>query len=149
MVGTSDITVFRNRLYVMAAQWWYGSVFIKEENVIGGSGLKLQRLHVAGHSGELLPSTPSKKFRLQDNYVCPYMAAAVKEFLEAYGSVLVPWPSCSQDMDPIEHALDDFRRAIINRDNLPLTLHVLVQAPTKDSHALDIEPIGNLADSVM
>ena len=31
VMGTSDITVFRNRLYVMAAQWWYGSVFIKEE----------------------------------------------------------------------------------------------------------------------
>ena len=29
--GTSEITVFTNRLYVMAAQWWYGSVFIKEE----------------------------------------------------------------------------------------------------------------------
>ena len=31
VVGTSDTTVFRNRLYVMAAQLWYGSVFIKEE----------------------------------------------------------------------------------------------------------------------
>ena len=48
-------------------------------------------------------------------------------------------------MDPIEHALDDFSRAIINRDNLPLSL----QAPTKDSDALDSETIGNLVDSVM
>ena len=31
VVGTSDIAVFRNRLYVMAAQCCYGSVFIKEE----------------------------------------------------------------------------------------------------------------------
>ena len=66
------------------------------------------------------------------------MTAAVKEFLEAYGPVLVPWPTFSHDMDPIEHALDDFGRAIINRDNLPLTLHELAQAPTKDSDALDI-----------
>ena len=66
------------------------------------------------------------------------MAAAVKEFFEAYGPVLVPWSTCSLDMDPIEHALDDFGRAIINRDNLPLTLHELAQAPTKDSDALDI-----------
>ena len=51
------------------------------------------------------------------------MAAAVKEFLEAYGPVLVPWPTCSLDIDPIEHALDDFGRAIINMNNLPLTLH--------------------------
>ena len=31
-------------------------------------------------------------------------------------------------MDPIEYALDDFGRAITNRDNLPLTLHELAQA---------------------
>ena len=48
-------------------------------------------------------------------------------------------------MDPIEHALDDFGRAIINRDNLPL--HELAKAPTKDSGALDIETIGNLVYS--
>ena len=52
-------------------------------------------------------------------------------------------------MDPIEHALDDFGRAIINRDNLPLTLHELAQALTKDSDALDIDTIGNLVDSVL
>ena len=53
-------------------------------------------------------------------------------------------------MNPIEHALDDFGRAIINRDNLPLTLHELAQAPTKDSDALDIQNhIGNPVDSVL
>ena len=46
-------------------------------------------------------------------------------------------------------ALDDFGRAIINRDNIPLTLHELAQAPTKDSDAQDIETIGNLVDSVL
>ena len=52
-------------------------------------------------------------------------------------------------MDPIGHALDDFGRAIINMDNLPLTLHELAQAPTKDSDALDIETMGNLVDSFL
>ena len=43
-----------------------------------------------------------------------------------------------------------FGRAIINRDNLPLTLHELAQAPTKDSDALDIQNhIGNPVDSVL
>ena len=55
----------------------------------------------------------------------------------------------SLDKDPIEHALDDFGRVIINRDNLPLTLHELAQAPTKDLDALDIETIGNYVDSVL
>ena len=76
------------------------------------------------------------------------MAAAVKEFIEAYGSLLVPWPSCFLDMDPIEHALDDFVRAIIIKDNLPQTLHELAQAPTKDLDALDIETIGNIVGRV-
>ena len=47
-------------------------------------------------------------------------------------------------MDHIEHALDDFGRGIINWDNLPLTLHEVAQAPTKDSDALDIETIVTL-----
>ena len=34
--------------------------------------------------------TYRNNIRLQDDYVYPYMAAAVKEFLEAYGPVLVP-----------------------------------------------------------
>ena len=45
--------------------------------------------------------------------------------------------------------MDDFGRAIINRDNLPLTLHELAQAPTKDSDAMGIETISNLVDSVL
>ena len=39
--------------------------------------------------------------------------------------------------------------AIINRDNLPLTLHEFAQAPTENSDALDIETICNLLDSVL
>ena len=52
-------------------------------------------------------------------------------------------------MDPIEHALKDFGRAIINRDNLPL--HELAQAVTKDSDApWTLTPrIDNLVDSVL
>ena len=52
-------------------------------------------------------------------------------------------------MDPIEHALHDFGGAIITRDNLPLTLHELAQAPTKHLDALDIETIGNLVGNVL
>ena len=52
-------------------------------------------------------------------------------------------------MDLIEHALDDFGRVIIDRDNLPLTLHELAQSLTKDSDALDIDTTGNLVDSVL
>ena len=50
---------------------------------------------------------------------------------------------------PILHALNDFGRATINRSNLPLTLHELAQALTKDSDALDIHHIGNIVDSVL
>ena len=43
----------------------------------------------------------------------------------------------------------DFGRGIIDMDNLPLTLHELAQALTKDSDALHIDTIGNLVDSVL
>ena len=56
----------------------------------------MSTVHVAGmdilenlclpHQGR----TYGNNIWLQDNYVCPNMAAAVKEFLEAYGPVLVP-----------------------------------------------------------
>ena len=49
----------------------------------------------------------------------------------------------------VEHVMDDFGRAIINRDNVPLNVHELAQAPTKDSDALHIETIGHLLDSVL
>ena len=55
----------------------------------------------------------------------------------------------SCDRRRIEHALDDFGRAIINKENLPLILHELAQAPTKYLDALDIEIIGNLMDSTV
>ena len=61
---------------------------------------------------------------------------------------MVPWPTCSLDMDPIEHASAYFGRATINRD-LPLTLHELAKAPTKDLDSLDIETMGNIMDSVL
>ena len=51
-------------------------------------------------------------------------------------------------MDHIGNALNDLGRAIINRDNLLLTLHELAQASTKNVDDLDIETIGNLVVSV-
>ena len=45
--------------------------------------------------------------------------------------------------------MDDVGRAIIDRDNLPLTLHGLAQALTTDSDTTDIDTIGNLVDSVL
>ena len=55
--------------------------------------------------------------------------------------------TCSLNMDPIEHTVDESGSAIIDIDNLPLTLHELSQALTKDSYALDIETIGHLVGS--
>ena len=61
--------IFRNRLYVMVAQWWCGSVFIHEENVIGGSGWKHLRLHVAGHSGKT-PTFHTKEELMETTFGC-------------------------------------------------------------------------------
>jgi hypothetical protein len=90
----------------------------------------------------------ANNFRLQDDNATPHRAAVVRHFLEAEGVEQIPWPACSPDMNPIEHAWDALGRAINDRDNLPQTLQELAQALTDKWDALPIDIINNLVDSM-
>ena len=48
---------------------WVG-IHKRRENVIGGSGWKRQRLHVAGYSGKPLPSIPRKNVCMETTFGC-------------------------------------------------------------------------------
>ena len=87
-------------------------------------------------------------FRLQDDNARPHRAAAVREYLDAEGVQQMPWPACSPDMNPIEHAWDALGRAISERDNIPQTLQELAQALTEEWDALPTDNINRLVDSM-
>ena len=45
-------------------------------------------------------------FQLQDDNARPHRALLVREFLDAEDVQQMPWPDCSPDTNPIEHAWD-------------------------------------------
>ena len=51
--------------------------------------------------------------------------------------------------DPIEYALDEFRRAMIDRDNFPLAVHALAQALNKESDTVHIDTMGNIVRDLL
>ena len=62
------------------------SLVVPDENVNAFMLLDILGNLCLPHQGR----TYGNNIRLQNDYVCPYTAAAVKEYLEAYGPVLVP-----------------------------------------------------------
>ncbi len=87
-------------------------------------------------------------FRLQDDNARPHRAAAVREFLEAEGVEQLPWPACSPDMNPIEHAWDALGRAINDRDVIPQTLQELADALREEWDAMPVDVVNKLVDSM-
>ncbi len=83
-------------------------------------------------------------FRLQDDNARAHKAAAVREFLDAEGVQHMPWPACSPDMNPIEHAWD----ALNERDNIPQSLQELAQDLTEEWDVLPIDGINKLVDNM-
>uniref|UniRef100_A0A8D3AYH1 Tc1-like transposase DDE domain-containing protein n=1 Tax=Scophthalmus maximus TaxID=52904 RepID=A0A8D3AYH1_SCOMX len=84
----------------------------------------------------------------QHDNVRPHRAAAVREFLDAEGVQQMPWPACSPDMNPIEHAWDALGRALNERDNFPQSLQELAWDLTEEWDALPIDDINKLVDSM-
>uniref|UniRef100_A0A8D3ALG7 Tc1-like transposase DDE domain-containing protein n=1 Tax=Scophthalmus maximus TaxID=52904 RepID=A0A8D3ALG7_SCOMX len=76
------------------------------KNDIGGAGWKCWRT-IASHTQE---------GSMQKDNARPHRAAAVREFLDAEGVHQMPWPACSHDMNPIEHAWDALGQALNERD---------------------------------
>lgn len=87
-------------------------------------------------------------FQLQDDNARPHRARLVREFLDAEDVQQMPWPACSPDMNPIEHAWDALGRAINERNNHPQNVQELAQALTEEWDALPLNTINNLVDSM-
>nr|CAI5848111.1 unnamed protein product [Callosobruchus analis] len=68
---------------------------------------------------------------MQDN-APPHTSRFVKKFLESEGVAVVEWPSCSRDLNPIEHLWDKIKRRIRARQNSPGNTDQLIQAALEE-----------------
>ena len=60
----------------------------------------------------------------------------------------LPWPACSPDMNPIEHAWDALGRAINNREVIPQNLQELAVALREEWDAMPVDVINKLLDGM-
>lgn len=60
----------------------------------------------------------------------------------------LPWPACSPDMNPIEHAWDALGRAINDREVIPQNLQELADALREEWDAMPVDVINKLLDSM-
>lgn len=78
----------------------------------------------------------------------PHSANITQEYLHAEGIDVLPWPSFSPDLNPIEHLWDQMKRRIRNRDNAPSNRIQLVQAIQEEWDNIPQRQIQNLIRSM-
>ncbi|GFS94059.1 transposable element Tcb2 transposase [Trichonephila clavipes] len=87
-------------------------------------------------------------FILMDDNCMPHRAYLVEDFLFEEGIVRMEWPSCSPDMNPIEHVWDALGRRVSGRQPPPQTLQELERALLEEWDRIPQLVINSLIDSM-
>lgn len=87
-------------------------------------------------------------FVLQDDNARPHRARLVNEYLQEAGIERLEWPALSPDMNPIEHAWDQLKRAVRRRRNPPRTVDELRIAAIEEWDNLEQQSLNDLVDSM-
>ena len=77
------------------------------------------------------------EFVLTDGNSHRHRAHLVNEFLHDNNVAKLEWPTCSPDMNPIEHARDTLKRAVFGRDDPPTTLRNLYRIAIEEWDSVD------------
>ena len=85
---------------------------------------------------------------LQDDNVRAHTARIVQEHLQYRGIQRMQWPSCSPDLNPIEHLWDLLGRAVRNRVNNATTVQELRQIVVDEWDAIPQQRVQRLISSM-
>ena len=83
----------------------------------------------------------------QDN-ARPHVARVNMAFLDQHNINVLPWPSLSPDLSPIEHVWDQLGRQVRRRRNPPQTLRELTQALQEEWQNIPMPRINRMIASM-
>ncbi|GFY02568.1 transposable element Tcb2 transposase [Trichonephila clavipes] len=88
-------------------------------------------------------------FILMDDNCRQHRANLVEDFLFEEGIVRMEWPTCSPDMNPIEHVWDALGKRVAGRQPPPQTLQELERALLEEWDRIPQLVINSLIDSML
>lgn len=97
---------------------------------------------------EVLPLVAAPGAVFQQDNARPHTARLTMQFLAANNVNVLPWPSMSPDMNPIEHLWDVLDRRVRARVNAPANVRELFQALQVEWAAIPAQTIRNLVQSM-
>ena len=92
--------------------------------------------------------TAQPQLTLMQDGATPHTARVVAEHLANLGIAVLPWPSKSPDLNPIEHLWDQLERRVRARQHPPTNLAELCRALQEEWDAIPAERVRRLTVSM-
>ena len=111
------------------------------------------RLNAARYVEEILrphvlPLLNAPHAQFQQDNARPHTARLTTAFLNQHQVQVLPWPSLSPDMNPIEHLWDELDRRVRGREAAPTNHRELLEALQEEWDAIPQQDIRALIESM-